>query len=76
VIEGKLTRIVAAALCTSASNLIHAIRNGKLAPPPKDELGFYRWREEDIEAARKELAIDRRRRENRAPIVPAAACMS
>jgi predicted site-specific integrase-resolvase len=46
----------------SYARLINLMRSGKLAPPKKDSSGDYLWTEADMEAARKALMIDRRKR--------------
>jgi hypothetical protein len=43
--------------------LFALIRDGKLAPPPKDSSGDYVWTERDIEGARRALLTRGGRRE-------------
>ncbi len=47
------------------SRLRSLFATGRLAPLEKDSSGDYIWSEADIEAARKALAVDRRRRGQR-----------
>lgn len=57
------TRTTAQLLGVSPGALLAAIRSGKVAEPiARDVSGHYLWSEQEIEAARAALAVDRRRR--------------
>ena len=61
------TRQVASILGTNPAALRAAIERGKVPAPAKDVSGDFAWTEEDIEATRAALAVDRRRKEYRQP---------
>lgn len=64
--RGVATRVAAAQLGVPPSWLNAVVYQNRLVPPPpKDNRGCYEWRPEDIERARKVMAIDRRRKEHR-----------
>jgi hypothetical protein len=46
-------------------SLVQAIRNGRFAPPKKNEGGRYVWTEADLERALAGLAVDRRLKQYR-----------
>jgi hypothetical protein len=54
--------IAARELGISYSRLCWLLRADKLTPPLKDSSGDYVWADKDVEAARRALAIDRRRK--------------
>lgn len=56
------SRTAAAQLGIGVPHLRSLVRDARIPPPPKNEFGFYQWRESDLEAARRALAVDRRRR--------------
>jgi hypothetical protein len=65
-VETRLKTPQAARLLGRSSwYLSSLLRSGKLNPPEKDDNGFYRWTEADIEAARAAMAIDKRYRDGK-----------
>jgi len=56
---------VATTLGISYCRLFGLLRAKKVCAPTKDASGDYLWNEEDLAAARKALAQDRRRKEKR-----------
>jgi hypothetical protein len=46
-------------------HLLSLLRAGKLAPPGRDSSGHYLWADADLEAAKRAIGTDRRRRSNR-----------
>jgi hypothetical protein len=62
----RKTPTAAKELGTTYHRLISLLRSEKLSPPAKDSSGDYVWSDADLEAARKALSIDRRKKEFRA----------
>ena len=53
------------------SHLASLLRSGKFPPPQKDSSGDFLWSPQDLEAARRAMALDRRRK--KAPEVASVA---
>ena len=51
-------------LGVSYFRLINLLRAEKLSPPSKDSSGDYLWGDADLEAARRALAVDRRKKKS------------
>jgi hypothetical protein len=61
----KKTPVAALELDITQSHLHYLVRARKVKPPARDSSGDFLWSDADLEAARRALAIDRRRREHR-----------
>jgi hypothetical protein len=57
------TRSVCNFLNVRYSHLTCMLRDGRLAPPAKDESGDFVWLDSDIQRAREALAMPRRKRQ-------------
>jgi hypothetical protein len=53
--------------------LLALVSRGAIPAPAKDSANQYLWTDENIEAARQALRIDRRRREHRQPAAASGA---
>jgi hypothetical protein len=61
------TPVAADLLGQTYANLIAAVQRGRIRPPPRrDSSGHLWWGPKDLERARLALAVDRRKKENRA----------
>jgi hypothetical protein len=56
------SRTAAAKIGIGVPHLRSLVRDARIPPPPKNEFGYYEWRDSDLERARQALAVDRRRR--------------
>jgi hypothetical protein len=65
--SGRLTAEVALELNVPPNTLASLVRSRRMPPPAKDLSGRYCWQPTDVEAARRPLSTDRRRKEHRRP---------
>jgi hypothetical protein len=65
--NNRSTPQAALEIATTSWALLQAINQGRVTAPARSPHGFYLWTDEDIERARRQMAIDRRRREYRQP---------